>query len=139
MRSILFLSLFLVSFFSCKSQRYTLNDLPDTQLIFGSGGGITGEINTYTLLENGQLFYNNSLSKESKEIESLSKKEAAVCFQKMKGLQLSQMNFNHPGNMYYFLEEVKGDERHSVIWGSNEHNISEECKAFYKELRTTIK
>ena len=44
MRRILLLSLFSVFLFSCKSQQYTLNDLPESQLIFGSGGGITGSI-----------------------------------------------------------------------------------------------
>lgn len=139
MRPLLILSLFLVTLFSCKSQQYTSNDLPDNQLVFGRGGGISGEINTYTLLENGQFFYNNSFTKENAEIKSLTKKEATSYFQKMAVLQLSEMNFNHPGNLYYFLEEVNGGERHRVTWGSNDHTISEKCKAFYKELRTLIK
>jgi len=138
MRPILILILFLVAFFSCKSQRHTISDLPDSQLIFGSGGGMSGAVTSYTLLENGQLFYQNSLTKEHKELESLTKKEAASCFQKMQGLQLSQMKFDHPGNLYYFIEEVNGTESHRVTWGSNDHKISEECKIFYKELRTTI-
>jgi len=139
MRPLLILSLFLIILSSCKSQQYTLDELPDTQLIFGRGGGISGEVNTYTLLENGQVFHTNSLTKESEEIKSLSKKEAATCFQKMDSLKLSEMDFDHPGNLYYFLEEVNGEERNRVTWGSNEHDISEECKTFYKELRTTIK
>jgi len=139
MRNILVLSLFLIVLVSCKSQQYTINDLPNTQLIFGSGGGISGEITTYILLENGQVFYKNSLTKENKELESLSKKDAASCFQKMEVLKLSEMNFDHPGNRYYFLEEVNGDDKHRVTWGANDHEISEECKTLYKELRTTIK
>ena len=139
MRPILLFILFLVVFFSCKSQQYTIDALPDKQLIFGRGGGISGEVNTYTLLENGQVFYNNSLTKENSEIKSLSKKEAISCFQKMDSLKLSEMNFDHPGNLYYFLEEVNGEERYRVTWGSNDYEVSSECKDFYKELRTTIK
>lgn len=139
MKPILLLSLFLVSFFSCKSQLYTIDDLPETQLIFGRGGGISGEVTTYTVLENGQVFYHNSFTKENAEIKSLTKKEATSCFQKMDTLQLSEMNFDHPGNVYYFLEEVHGEEKHRVTWGSNDHEIPEKCKTFYKELRTTIK
>lgn len=138
MKRILLLSLFSVFFFSCKSQQYTINDLPETQLIFGNGGGISGAVSTYTLLENGQLFHNNSLTKEHVEMESLTKKEAKSSFEKMKVLKISEINFNHPGNMYYFLEEVKGDSIHRVTWGSNDHKISEECKTFYKELRAMI-
>lgn len=139
MRTILLLSLFSVVLFSCKSQQYTLDNLPETQLIFGRGGGISGEVTTYTVLENGQVFYHNSLTNVYKEIKSLPKKEATSCFSKMKGLQLSEMNFDHPGNLYYFLEEVKGEEKHRITWGSNDHEISEECKEFYKELRTAVK
>ncbi|MFK7810854.1 MAG: hypothetical protein AB8B59_00070 [Maribacter sp.] len=139
MRPILIISLFLIALSSCKSQHYTIDDLPETQLIFGRGGGVTGEVTTYTLLENGQLFYHNSLTKENTEMKSLSKKEATSCFQKMDSLKLSEMNFNYPGNLYYFLEEVNGDEKYRVTWGSTDHEISEECQEFYKELRTTIK
>lgn len=139
MKTILFLSLFSVFLFSCKSQQYTIDELPAEQLVFGNGGGITGEVSTYTLLENGQVFYNNSLTKEHTEMESLAKKVAKSSFKKLEALKLFEVNFDHPGNMYYFLEEIKGDSIHRVTWGSSEHEISEACKAFYKELRTTIK
>ncbi len=139
MRPIFLFCLFSILLFSCKSQQYTVDTLPDKQLVFGRGGGISGEVTTYIVLENGQVFYNNSLTKENSEIKSLSKKEATSCFQKMDSLKLSEMSFDHPGNMYYFLEEVNGEERHRVTWGSNDHEVSSECKDFYKELRTAIK
>ncbi|MFS4493168.1 hypothetical protein [Maribacter sp. 2308TA10-17] len=139
MRPIFLFSLFSIVLFSCKSQQYTLDTLPEKQLVFGRGGGISGEVTTYVVLENGQVFYNNSLTKEHTEIENIGKKEAMTCFRKMDSLRLSEMNFDHPGNMYYFLEEVNGEERYRVTWGSKDHEVSRECKDFYKELRTTIK
>lgn len=139
MRTILILSLFSAVLFNCKSQQHTFANLPEAQLIFGRGGGITGEVTSYTLLENGQLFYTNTLTKEQKQIKSVPKKEAAAYFLKMKELQLSEMEFNHPGNLYYFIEEVQGDEKHRVTWGSANHQISDDCIDFYEELRTAIK
>jgi len=139
MKPLLFLSLFTVFLFSCKSQTYTLENLPQNLLVFGNGGGITGEVKTYTLLENGQLFYSSSLTKERMEMKRLAKKEAAAYYERLEALKLSDVNFDHPGNMYYFLETVKGDTIHRITWGSNEHEISEEYKTLYKELRTTIK
>lgn len=135
----LFSSILILSFLGCKSQQYTFEELPDKQLVFGSGGGITGAIDTYVLLENGQFFYSNSLTKESKELESISKKEAKECFVKLKELSLSEMNFIHPGNRYYFLEEIKSDSIHKVVWGSNDKEITEDCVNFYDELKTYIK
>lgn len=139
MRTILVLSLFFVVLFNCKSQQYSIDNLPDTRLIIGSGGGMSGEVNTYTVLENGQVFYHNSLTKEHTELESIGKKAAIACFQKMDSLKLSELNFDHPGNLYYFIEEVDGERRHRVTWGSNDHTVSSECSDFYKELRTAIK
>jgi len=140
MKSTLFLATILIlSFCGCKSQQYSYNELPEKQLIFGSGGGITGAIDTYVLLENGQIFHKNSLTKEVMELESMSKKEAKSCFVKLKELALSEMDFNHPGNIYFFLETKEGDESHRVTWGSNDHDISEECRTLYKELKSTLR
>jgi len=140
MKFSLFLSsIVILMFFSCKAQQYTLDSLPEKQLIFGSGGGITGEVNTYIMLENGQVFYSNSLVDEHKELKSITKKEALGAFEKTSALQLSEIDFNHPGNMYYFIEEVNGEEKNRVTWGSTSHEVDEKCEALYKELRMTIK
>jgi len=136
---ILFSSFIFLSLFGCKSQQYTFDDLPEKQLVFGSGGGITGAVDTYTLLENGQCFHTNSLTKESKELESISKKEAKECFIKLKELSLSEMDFDHPGNRYYFLEDVTSGSKHKVVWGSNDNKVSDDCLNFYKELKNHIK
>ena len=40
----------------CSTPQYTPLDYPYRQLRFGSGGGFTGEVNEYALLDNGQLF-----------------------------------------------------------------------------------
>lgn len=135
----LFSGILILSFFGCKSQQYTFEDLPENQLVFGSGGGITGASDNYILLENGQLFHTNSLTKEVKELEPIPKKEAKKCFAKLEELSLSEMDFIHPGNRYYFLEEVKSDSIHKVIWGSHDNEISEDCVNFYNELKSHIK
>lgn len=130
-------SLFLI--LSCKSQQYTLDDLPERQLVFGKGGGITGAIDTYILLENGQLFHSNSITEENSELEGIRKKEAQECYTKMQSLELSKMDFNHPGNMYYFLEQVDSTGTSKIIWGSNDHQVPGACEDFYAELQNFIK
>lgn len=139
MRQLVLITVFSIVMYNCKSQQYTFDDLPETQLVFGRGGGITGEVNTYTILENGQVFHSNSLTNVSQEIKGMSKKEAVSHFKGLRALELSDMNFDHPGNMYYFLEEVNGENRYRVTWGSNDHQISNDCKKFYQALRTAIK
>lgn len=140
MKSPFIFGTFLVLLFSCcKSQQYTLDNLPENQLIFGSGGGITGAIDMYILLDNGQLFHSNSLTGENEELEKLSRKETKTCFKKLEAIQLDSIDFNHPGNRYYFLEEIKGDKKHRVTWGSNDHEVSEACQELYNQLRTVLK
>lgn len=124
--------------FSCTSQQYTINDLPDTQLVFGRGGGFTGEVVTYTLLENGQLFKHSSLTKEYKEMTKINKKTAKTYFKTISDLKLADQSINQPGNMYYFIEEVEAETKNRVTWGSNEYQIAEEFISFYKEINASI-
>lgn len=124
---------------SCKAQQYTLDNLPEKQLVFGKGGGITGAVDTYVLLENGQLFHSNSMTNEGNELEGAHKKEAKEYYAKMKLLELSKMEFNHPGNTYFFLEEIDTTGTHKVVWGSNDHQAPEACENFYQELKELIK
>lgn len=126
-------------FFSCTSQRFQYSDLPQQQLIFGKGGGIAGATDTYTMLENGQVFHHSSLGGIVNELTGIPKKEAATLIAEINALRLSKSSFDHPGNIYYFLEEVNGKERHRVTWGSNTHDVPANYKRFYDKLMTTLK
>ena len=131
--------LLLLSLWNCKPQQYTFGNLPQRQLVFGSGGGITGGSDSYILLENGQLFHTNSFTRESEELPSVGREKAGKFFSELTQLQLAKMDFNHPGNLYYFLESVDGDIVHRVTWGSNDYEAPASCKTLYKKLVATIK
>lgn len=134
-----FTLLFVCINLSCKSQRYTVEDLPEKQLVFGKGGGMTGAVDTYTLLENGQLFHLNSIIKVHNELKGITKKEAKAHFEKIGSLALTEIDFDRPGNIYYFLEEVNGEEKNRVTWGSQDHEIPEACQSLYNELKNILK
>ncbi|MEO9892309.1 hypothetical protein [Aurantibacter sp.] len=136
--TLLFSCMLVLTFLGCKSQQYTFEELPDKQIVFGNGGGMTGATNTYVLIENGQLFYSNSITKEVTELDAISKKEAKLIFLKLQELSISELDFNHPGNRYYFLEEVSLDNKHRIIWGSEGYKISDEYSNFYKQLKKLI-
>ncbi|MBT2163108.1 hypothetical protein [Zobellia barbeyronii] len=138
-RTLLFTGLLFLTLLGCKSQQYTFEELPDKQLVFGYGGGMAGTVDTYVLLENGQLFHTNSLTQQTEELEPLSKKEASACFLKFEELSLSETDFDHPGSRYYFLEEVNQDAKHKVVWGASDHKPSERFLDFYKEMKNHIK
>lgn len=134
--SLLFLLLQLIS---CKTQQYTYDSLPEKQLVFGKGGGMTGAVDSYTLLENGQLFHCNSMTKDKKNLNPIPKKKAKLFYKQLKSLSLNTSNFNQPGNMYFFIREVVLDTTYSVVWGSTNHQIDTTYTNFYKNLISQIK
>ena len=137
-RTLVFSILLFSALLGCKSPRYSFDELPDKQLVFGKGGGMAGMVDTYILLQNGQLFHHNSVTELTEELQPLSKKEASAYFMGIDELGLSEIDFYHPGNSYYFLEEVNENQRHRIVWGSKDHKLSKDCLEFYTELKATI-
>lgn len=124
---------------ACKTKKYTKNTLPVQQLIFGSGGGFTGEVQTYILLNNGQLFYISSLTKDTTEQISIKAQEARKLFKQVSSINLKVNGFRHPGNMYYFIRERKRDTTYSASWGSASFTPPATVTDFYKSLNQIIK
>ena len=50
-----------------------MDNLPQTQIHFGEGGGITGAITEYCLLKNGQLFDKKHFTEEFKAFKKIKK------------------------------------------------------------------
>ncbi|QHT71160.1 hypothetical protein GXP67_33160 [Rhodocytophaga rosea] len=130
------LSLFIIYLSSCRSHQLTSQADADTgrQVIFGSGGGFSGQVIEYTLLENGQLSRTNSLSKEKIILKALPKKEAQSYFEQAEQLHLGTMNFKHPGNLYYFIRLKKGEKAEEVLWGNTDHPVPAQVRALYESL-----
>jgi len=126
--------LLLLFLIGCNAQQFTINNLPKEQLHFGSGGGMTGAVDTYILLENGQLFHQNSLTKEVLELEPISKANAKAYFAKVNEPSFTELEFNHPGNRYSFITHKSDAKDHKIVWGSTK----EELPTAYKTLYTTL-
>lgn len=118
MKTKLVLSVLLLFFtVGCRPQQYTVDSLPDNQIVFGRGVAVAGSVDTYTLLENGQLFHTSFLTGKNKELDNIGKIEAKTRFGEMADLMLSGTDFDHPGNLYYFSEEVNGGVKHRGHFG----------------------
>ncbi len=132
------ISLFLMLAFSllasCKSQQYTAENLPEQQLVFGEGGGFTGAVTQYILLENGQIFKHYSMEASTVELGSVKKRTAKEMMKKVQAMQLDTMDVKQPGNMYYFLSYKTGEDEHRVTWGAASYQVDSQIESFYKEL-----
>lgn len=126
-------------FFNCKSTKYTPEAFPETQIIFGDGGGFSGVVTEYILLENGQFFKKSSLKSGHEELKSLKKKEAQKIYERLENLRLHKFDINHPGNLYYFLRITNEELDHTITWGAGDYNLREEIMDFYKTLRGLVK
>ena len=121
-------------FTQCKVVKYSADNLPTKQIVFGEGGGFAGIETSYTLLVNGQLFKQVGAEGAFQELKSIKQKEAKVFFEKVASLQLYKMDIEKPGNLYYFLREVNETIDSRVTWGAGDYLPPRSLVSTYKDL-----
>lgn len=129
----------LISFgvlFGCKTTYNTPEEAESEvrKITFGSGGGFTGAVTTYILLENGQMFRKGDQDTSFTNHHSLSKKEAKQLFTELEEKQLSQYVINQPENMYHFLRWQDESGEHNCVWGDYQGKINPAIVSYYKKL-----
>ena len=124
----------------CKSNKpkHSADMLPPKQLRWGSGGGFTGKETVNTLLENGQIFQFSSMTNQITELGGTKAKTAKGHFAKATTSGLDLLNFNNPGNMYYFIETKDGEATNRVTWGDEKTPLMQEVKDFYTALQQLL-
>jgi len=128
----------LVNFSCCKIQEYTPTDFPKQQIVFGSGGGITGAVSEFALLENGVLFSKRGLNAEYKNLTKANKNLTTQLFKNINVLRLKEVNVNTPGNRYHYITIKDKSGEHQIIW-SNHKSIPDKVKTFYDILNHLTK
>ena len=130
--------LIILTFSFCKTTTYTTDNLPTRQLYFGSGGGFTGAVSEYLVLDNGQVFKHPSANVYNEMKKTSAKKAAALYTQYDEG-KIGDIRFNRPGNMYYFIRMVDGDSEHYISWGDSNKNNHPKLKELHLNLMKTVK
>lgn len=125
-------------FFACKQTRYTTENLPNRQLRWGSGGGYVGKETTYTLLDNGQIFMRETGSKLA-ETTAAKPKKAKAMYEMMESLGLSNLDFQHPGNTYSFIEVLNGDHLKRISWGEKDRPVDPNIQDMYRQLNELVR
>ena len=96
-----------------------LQNFSKSNLIFGSGGGITGATNEYTLKYDGAVDKLNSLTNETTQVKTISAKDAKALFRDFLSDGLDTLNFSVPGNMSKFIGFKNDSVTHKIIWGGD--------------------
>lgn len=133
-----FLLLFSLAIFFVSCKKYTPVDYPKGQIIFGSGGGFTGAMNEYVLLESGALFTRNSLEGEYTTSSKIERNMTKQMFSNIDFLGIKNIKLNSPGNKYYFIQIKDKNTDHKITWGGNE-KAPDQVKSFYKLLNHLVK
>ena len=125
-------------FWFCKQPKYTVGKFPDKQLRWGTGGGFVGRENTFTLLENGQIFKsepNGQMTEQTKTKASKAKK----IYETAETIGLAKLDFQHPANTYSFLEYQEGDMVQRITWGDPRYPVDTRVKELFAQLNDLVK
>jgi hypothetical protein len=124
--------------FSCHTTK-NIDNSKSKVLLFGNGGGFTGQETEYVLDENGTFMKNDRLKSEVTILPTLKKSEIKVLFKELDRIRFDTIHFNHPGNTYYFITVTQNDNSHEVVWGEHDNLPPASILQFYDLLISKTK
>jgi len=133
---------FIFIYSMCKpTEAYTPETFDKRKITFGSGGGFTGGVNDYCLLENGQLFGRSSYPSSSgwQPVDTLEKSQVKQYFNQIETLNLLKINHNRPGNWSYFITIEDGAKEHKIQWCAEAPVPQAVVLTFYDLLNENVK
>jgi len=132
--------LLLFLFVACSTSRYTNpTEYPNARINFGTGGGFSGMVTEYVLLDNGQLLKKLPQVDSFEMVISIDKNQTTQVFENYKFLNIGSLAYNQPGNMYSFLQFHHTDKEHKIVWDNNQYpDQYPNLKIFYKNLNSLI-
>ncbi len=132
---LLLLSCFAISLFgSCKTVQISPEKYEKTKVYFGNGGGFTGELREFCLLENGDVFQINPSSREATLRNSKGKSMAKSIFKSMDEMDFKKYTYDKPGNLYYWMKYHTDTDSTYLIWGDSEMEVEAGVVHMYEQL-----
>ena len=134
-----FLLFFIVIIIAACSPTYRIEKTGLSELKFGSEGGFTGNVTSYTLNTDGTLWLHNPIRNDSVIVKKLSKKAVCKIYTKAQKLGVDTIRFKHPGNYSSFLMISKHNVSNRIVWGARGNPVPVEIQSFYDELTSVAK
>jgi len=110
----------------------------DRIIIVGSGGGMTGMVNEFHINKDGRVVKQNTLSGQNSIYKTITTEQLNIVNSMFDQLNLSSVDFDRPGNMYYFVGLKEGMKQHRVTWSSADPALPENIRQFYNMMTTEI-
>lgn len=125
-------------FWFCKTPKYTADTLPQKQLRWGKGGGFVGKETLHLLLENGQIFKQEDTAGKPVEMDDTRRAKAKKLFKLLETTGIQNLDFQHPGNTYKFLDIVEGESTKRISWGDAQYPVDAAVEDLYKQLEALV-
>ncbi len=126
-------------FSQCKTKDYlTPHEYTGRIIEFGSGGGFTGKVKQYTILDNGQIFINADKEGFVDAIKKLDKDEVKQLFDNYDSLKFKKMGFNNPGNLYHFITLKEEGKEYKNMWGDKSKPVPKELEIYHDILLSCV-
>jgi len=132
--------LLLFLYVACSPTRYTKpTEYPDARINFGNGGGFSGMVTEYVLLDNGQLLKKLNQVDSFEIIATIDKNQTRQIFDNYSFLNIGSIVYNQPENMYRFLRFYQQDTEYKITWSGNQYPEQyPNLKIFHRNLKSII-
>jgi hypothetical protein len=129
-----------LTIFSCSSSKEFPSDYRGEQIHFGQGGGFTGGLNYFALLDDGRVFKRDSRDSSYAYIDRWDKAFVNQMMHSYHLLQLDSLQYYEPGDLYYFIQhQSRKTPVHRITWGRNGFKPDPKLTNYYHLLYTSTK
>lgn len=123
----------------CKTADYaTPYNYEGRSISFGNGGGFTGRVLDFTLMDNGQIFKGANKEGNVTMVRKIPREQADQIFSNYDVLGFGDQTVSSPGNMYYYVEMWDNDHSHKLVWGNHDAGESKELRVYHANLMSLV-
>ncbi len=122
----------------CKSGQVVPQQYEGRKIVFGDGGGFSGFINRFYLLDNGYLYKKMHRDTGFTQIATLKTDLTQQLLNQWEQKGFDQLKLNKPGNAYHFIEFFRKGEQQRIVWDPYERGMYEDLNQYFKVLRGIV-
>ena len=105
---------------------------------FGRGGGVTNDITTYSLYPDGKIWMKASFTNDSSFVTEILHEHVKNIYIKIEESGADTIEYQSPGNLYYFIHVHKHSKNNKIVWGDNNPPPTKEVEELYKDLMKIV-
>ncbi len=98
----------------------------------GHGGGFSGQETVYTIYKNGHVSSKDTLKCRLKPTD------VDQIFKNIEVLDLNNLHWTKPGNLYQIIEYTLNGKTHKLVWDPNAPDVEEKLNLFYNHVNHLI-